>query len=843
MSSQTEAERLTEHAPQVIELWAARVRQETSTPGLPEPVLLAALPELLDQLARRLRGENAAAEQAWAATAQQLGEQYAGLSEPSLAQLLKEYRLLRQSVVQVLDSAEPLSPESRDAIAGWVEVAMQQAAARYCECQRDRARSEEAQHRLLVENARDYAMFLTDCDSRITSWSTGAERLTGFTEAEILGASGEIIFTPEDRVKKEPEKELEKARTLGRAENERWHLRKDGSRFWGSGIMHAVYDDAGKLTGFGKVFRDRTAEQQAEEERKRLLQEAQQELAQRQRLEIDLRRINDRLHLLSEVAGTLLLSSEAEPIVAPVFRRLAAHLDLDVYFNYLVAPDRVSLQLSSCGGVPEALAARLRVLQFGQDVCGTAAENRCRIVSHDLHESSDPLFAAVRELGVRAYACYPLLAGNRLVGTLSFGSGRRNAFTADELELIEAVSNQVAVALDRTRLIRELAERAAALTEADQRKDEFLAMLAHELRNPLAPVLTSVAVMRLHAANDPTLQRLLETVERQVRQLTRLVDDLLDVSRITRGKIELRREPVDLLTIVAHAAETSRPLVENRGHQLVVSVPRGPVYVEGDPTRLEQVLINLLSNAARYTEPGGRIWLNVECEGETATLRVRDTGRGIPQDMLQDIFGLFTQVDTTLDRSAGGLGLGLTLVKRLVEMHGGQVTAFSEGPGRGSEFTLHFPRFHPHAAPPAELPAPEPVMTAVRSLRVLVVDDNVDASQTLSDLLEIWGHETRVAFDGHGALAVAAEFGPDVVLLDIGLPGLDGYEVARRLRSFRAPSPILVAVTGYGQEEDQRRAAEAGFRHHLTKPVEPSVLERLLVLLSESPAIPSEEGE
>ena len=314
-------------------------------------------------------------------------------------------------------------------------------------------------------------------------------------------------------------------------------------------------------------------------------------------------------------------------------------------------------------------------------------------------------------------------------------------------------------------------------------------------------------------------------IDRQLRQLTRLVDDLLDVSRITRGKICLQLEPVDVRTVVTSAVETSRPLIEARKHQLTVSLPEEPIFVNADRDRLSQVLSNLLNNAAKYTESGGSICVQAEQDGEEAVFRVSDTGAGIPPSMLPHIFDLFIQVDQSLDRSQGGLGIGLTLVRRLVEMHGGKVQASSEGPGRGSEFVVRLPLENAEPRPALSDNGDAVPHPADSHCRVLVVDDNVDAAETLAMLARLHGHEVRIAHTGPSGLEAARNYHPEIVLLDIGLPGLDGYEVARRLRNEPGGDQILlVAVTGYGREEDRSRARAAGFDHHLIKPFDPASL-------------------
>ncbi|HVK67743.1 MAG TPA: PAS domain S-box protein [Polyangium sp.] len=371
-----------------------------------------------------------------------------------------------------------------------------------------------------------------------------------------------------------------------------------------------------------------------------------------------------------------------------------------------------------------------------------------------------------------------------------------------------------------------------ALRVADRRKDEFLAMLSHELRNPLATIRNAVSVLHSTRSESPRVERLHAMIDRQSEQLTRMVDDLLDVGRITQGKLILRKERIDLGTIVSHAVETSRPLIDAAGHTLSLKLPAGSVVLDGDLGRLSQVLSNLLNNAAKYTESRGLIRLSAEVEGDEVQIRVEDNGIGIAPDVLPHVFDLFTQSSRTLDRAQGGLGIGLTLVRTLVEMHGGKVSAGSGGTGQGAEFTVRLPICH--AAPAEEFAAPTSKERELPSRserrRVLIVDDNFDAAESLALMLGYLGHDTRVAHDGPSTIDIAAAFQPEVVLLDIGLPGLDGYEVARRLRAQRETrAAILVALTGYGQEEDRKRARRAGFDHHLTKPVDH---DRLISLLT-----------
>jgi PAS domain S-box-containing protein len=368
-----------------------------------------------------------------------------------------------------------------------------------------------------------------------------------------------------------------------------------------------------------------------------------------------------------------------------------------------------------------------------------------------------------------------------------------------------------------------------ALQQADRNKDEFLATLAHELRNPLAPIRNSLHILRLSGDAGPATAQIHDMIERQVNQMVRLVDDLLEVSRITRGKIELRKEHVELAAVVRSAVETSKPAIEDNGQHLIVSLPPEPVSLDGDSIRLAQVFGNLLNNAAKYTEPGGQIWLTAQQEGDVIAVSVRDSGIGIPSDMLPRIFDMFTQVDHSMDRAHGGLGIGLTLVHSLVEMHGGTVEARSDGPGKGSEFIVRLPLL---PAPASEIL--RPVQRAVGALparRVLVVDDNRDAADSLGMFLKLAGAKVAVVYHGLAALEALESFKPEVVLLDIGMPEIDGYEVARRIRQnpdYR--DVLLVALTGWGQEEDRRRSRAAGFDHHLVKPADIDLLQSLLAL-------------
>jgi signal transduction histidine kinase len=429
--------------------------------------------------------------------------------------------------------------------------------------------------------------------------------------------------------------------------------------------------------------------------------------------------------------------------------------------------------------------------------------------------------------------CYPLRIGERTLGALALGLGSASPqLLPRDLVTLQDLVGRSAIALDNARLYSSLQreivrsrEAEGELQDANRRKDEFLAMLSHELRNPLAPIRNAVEVIRRLAPPDPKLTMARDVVDRQVSLLARLVEELLDVSRISRGKIALKKEPVELARIVAHSVETARPLIDARAQVLSVSVPAAPVWLSADFARLSQVVANLLNNASKYTGEAGRIELSASAAEGCALIAVRDNGAGIEPQLLPKVFDLFVQGERALDRGQGGLGIGLTLVKRLVELHQGTVEVASDGPGRGACFTVTLPcisEVAPQQQPATQqVPAPRD-SREVYGRRVLVVDDNIDAAESTAAFLRLEGHEVKAVHDGLQALASLKVFDPHVVVLDIGLPGLDGYAVARQLRERGDTSHVLlIALTGYGQKEDRQRAADAGFDYHFVKPADP----------------------
>jgi PAS domain S-box-containing protein len=471
--------------------------------------------------------------------------------------------------------------------------------------------------------------------------------------------------------------------------------------------------------------------------------------------------------------------------------------------------NRAGLELVGLDGLEQARATPVREFFFPED--------QARIM--------DEFFPSVRERGhgeieVRfrhfktgeaRWMAYKVL-------TLTDSSGRATAFATVSQDVTE-----------RKLMEDSLRKLAADLSEADRRKDEFLATLAHELRSPLAPISNAVQVLRMAGADRASVQAASEMLERQVGQMAHLVDDLLDMSRITHGRIELRRERIELAPVLNQAVEAARALYREMGHELTVTLPLEAVFVDADPTRLTQVVGNLLNNACKFTEKGGHVRLKVERHDGYAVISVRDDGIGIAPEQLSRVFGMFSQVDTSLERSRGGLGIGLTLVRTLVEMHGGTIEARSEGLGHGSEFVVRLPTA---VDAPRPVPAVPSAAAPANGRRVLIVDDNADGAESLAMMLRFAGHETEIAHDGLQAVAAADRFRPDAMLLDIGLPGLNGYEVCRRIRSRPWGGDLLmVAVTGWGQDEDRQRSKEAGFDTHVVKPVDPTAIMKMLASL------------
>jgi signal transduction histidine kinase/CheY-like chemotaxis protein len=552
------------------------------------------------------------------------------------------------------------------------------------------------------------------------------------------------------------------------------------------------------------------------------------------------RRSTARLRVLAEASRVLAAASlDVGSVLKAMAAQILAHVGPACAIS-LASPDGDWLEIAAVQDQdPERerllrqLGGTLR-LRRGEGLSGKvlATESSVLLPSFIPNEMASrvapPIASRLEELGVHSLMCVPLRSRGRTLGTITtsrFGGGQ--PFTADDLSLLEDLADRATLAIENARLHEAEREARARAEDADRRKDEFLAMLGHELRNPLAPLWMATEILRQVPAQEESQVWARDAIARQVAQLSRLVDDLLDVSRINLGKIELRLEPLDLGAVAVQALEASRPLLAERDHQVVVEVPAVPVVVRGDAVRLTQAISNLLNNAAKYTDRAGQVRLRVASVGEQAIVAVSDTGIGISADMLGRVFDLFAQGQEARERSKGGLGVGLTLVKRLVEMHGGYVQVSSPGEGHGSEFVLGFPRIDAATAPARDR-APATEHAAARR-RVLIADDNIDAAQGLRHFLESRDQEVEVVHDGAAAESALSRLEFEVILLDISLPGMDGLEVARRVRARAAARrPLMIAITGLGRDDDRQRSIAAGFDHHLVKPIDPTRLAALL---------------
>jgi PAS domain S-box-containing protein len=651
----------------------------------------------------------------------------------------------------------------------------------------------------------------TDVEGRVTLLNAVAQRLTGWSEEEARGQSLQAVYRVIDERSRQPAPDVVGEALRGGGgpapEGDRLLVARDGSERPVDESTAPIRDEQGRVLGVVLVFRDVGERRSVHDLRRQVLDQ--------------LARQHERLQLLNDAASQLLGSDDPDVIARDLFLRLEKHLGLHAYVNYVMSDDGSELVLRASGGIPEGQSVPR--LKPGEGLSGLVAQTLRPHHAGHLQVSNDPALRGLRELGFRAAVSHPLLSEGRLIGTLAFVSRSRDQFDAEEIELLGTAAGYVAVAYQRARLLREL-------READRRKDVFLATLAHELRNPLAPIRNALELLRRPGVARKIEEQARGVLDRQVGQIVRLVDDLLDHSRITRGVAELRREEVELASAVDGALETLRPLLEEKGHAVELALPQEPLRLDADPVRLVQILGNLLSNAGKYTAPGGRIRIEAAAEGDFVAVSVSDSGEGIAAADLPRVFDVFTQVSPG---RPGGLGIGLSLVKGLVEIHGGTVSARSPGPGAGSTFTVRLPRLRQKSvplelAPPARPQARADVATA-RRRRILVVDDNTDSVESMALLLSELGHDVRTARDGHSALEQASAFDPEVVLLDIGMPGMDGYSAARRMRALPGGAARrIVALTGWGQEEDRRRTRAAGFDAHLTKPVDPQTLRQVI---------------
>ena len=601
----------------------------------------------------------------------------------------------------------------------------------------------------------EYAIYLLDRSGHIVSWNRGAEKLTGYTAGEIVGRHFSVLYPTDAIERRSPERELKMAQESGRLEDEGWRVCKDGSRFWASMAITALHDESGALRGFSNVTRD---------------------LTERRRQEETLRQSEERFRVLVEGLK-------------------------DCAIFMLDTDGRVTSWNSGAQRMTGYQADEIEGRHFGA-LYPQAAIDR-KLPEQEL--------AMAREHGRFEDE------GPRL---------RKDGTTFWANVVVSPLYNEEGVLMGYANVKRDLTDRkrAESLEQAERRTSEFLAMLAHELRNPLAPINNALHLLELKPPADATEKWVRDVLRRQTGQITRLIDDLLDVSRITRAAIPLNRRALDACALVRAAAEGSMQWMQARGHELSIELPPNEALtVLGDEARLTQVLHKLLHNAARYTPEGGRVSIAARRENDAVVICVKDNGVGMDAGLLHSAFDLLKQGQQAAQRPQGGLGIGLTLVQRLVRLHGGTVEAHSAGPDRGSEFIVRLPAVN--EAPVSEAAAAErPGATR----KVLVIDDNSDAANALRMLLENDGHNVRVAHDGVSGLALAREYRPEYLLLDIGLPRLNGYDIAASVRGDpELRHTTLVAITGYGQVHDRARTAAVGFDHHLTKPVEFSELQEL----------------
>ncbi|MFL6582291.1 MAG: PAS domain S-box protein [Burkholderiales bacterium] len=606
-------------------------------------------------------------------------------------------------------------------------------------------------YQFVVEQTRDYALFVLSPDGRILTWGNGARRMKGYEADEIIGRHFSVFYTRDAIDRAWPDYELKVAIEEGHFEDEGWRVRKDGSRFWANVVITALRDQNGKLVGFSKITRD---------------------LSQRRLTEEALRQSEERFRLMVDgVADYAIYMLDQDGIVtswntgAQRIKGYSREEIIGKHYSRFYAPQDIA------ANKPWEELAMVRKT-------GRLEEEGWR----------------VRKNGERFWA--------RVVVTALYdGSGHMRGFAKVTQDLTDR------------RYMKEL-------EEASRNVSEFIAMLTHELRNPLAPIRTAVQIIG-HIPNvDPALDVLHRTIDRQSGHLARILDDMMDVSRIARGKmLAFDHQVIDLTEVVRRAIEAAKPLVDAEAHQLKVDLPPKKLLVQGDFHRLTQLLTNLLTNAARYTDKGGNITVSTCDEQGSAIIRVRDNGRGIATENIERIFGMFVQGQEAT-QSRGGLGVGLALARKIAESHNGTLSVFSEGVNKGSEFTFKMPLIDAIEETPK---MPKRVSPALESRRVLIADDNADAAESLSLLLKALGNETCVVYDGIATIEMAEKFRPDIVLLDLGMPGIDGFETARRLRNLNKHFRI-VAVTGWGQQLDRQKTREAGFDLHLVKPVDEETL-------------------
>ncbi|MBI2768917.1 MAG: PAS domain S-box protein [Burkholderiales bacterium] len=604
---------------------------------------------------------------------------------------------------------------------------------------------------LLVEAVQDYGIFMLDVEGNIASWNSGAQNIKQYRADEVIGRHFSMFYMPEAVASGWPDEELRRAREAGRFEDEGWRVRKDGTRFWANVVITPLYLPDGKLTGYAKVTRDLSERRKHEE--------ALRESEQRFRLLVE--GVKDYAIFMLDPTG-LIQSWNAG---AQAIKGYEAQEVIGRHFGMFYTSEDLEKDMPA------------------QELTTALAKGRAEEEGWRVRKDGSVFWANV--------VIAPIYDANR------------------QLRGFAKVTRDMT---DRRRLVE--------LESSGKRMSEFLAMLAHELRNPLAPIRNAVTILQLEPVQSPVIRTSRDVIDRQLTHMTRLVDDLLDVGRMTTGKIRLRKERVLYNQVVARALEAVRPMMDSRRHRLMSSVPPIDIYVEADPTRLAQVLQNLMINAAKFTPEGGSIDVSVRLDGGRLVTEVADNGIGLSPEAIGQVFALFSQGDGQGAAKESGLGIGLTLARSLVEMHGGLLTAHSPGVGKGSVFSF----FIPNAQTDDVESEPESA-----ALRCLIVDDNRDAADSMAQIVRLMGWSVRAAYDGASGLAAAREFSPHIALLDIGMPDMSGFELLRRLRELPGGAAMQVgAMTGYGNEDDKQRSHAAGFSVHLVKPVDFALVEKFL---------------
>ncbi|MBD2028842.1 PAS domain S-box protein, partial [Phormidium sp. FACHB-322] len=563
------------------------------------------------------------------------------------------------------------------------------------------------------------------------------------------------------------------------------------------------------------------------------------DLSDRKQIEAALKAGNERLNLLSEIANDLLLNEDPKASLDRLFAKVSTHLKLEVFFNYLFEADQQHLRLHAHGGISEEIAQSASILELGQGVCGYAVQHRRPVVVENALESDHPLALPVGSIGIRAYASHPLIVGDRVLGTLGMGTCQRDRFTPDELDLMQVVAHQVAAALERSRLVTELQMRAEALAQTNRIKDEFLAVLSHELRSPLNPILGWTQLLQTGKLDAARQADALATIERNAKLQSQLIEDLLDISRIMQGKLSLNPTPTSLVSVISAAVETVQLATEAKHIAIALDLDSQSAPIFGDAGRLQQVVWNLLTNAVKFTPKGGQVTVELRQVDQLAQIRVIDTGIGINAQFLPYVFEYFRQEDGSTTRKFGGLGLGLAIVRQIVELHGGTVAAESDGEHQGATFIVQLPTMQ--QATPIRSESTRAQLnseTPLNNVQILLVDDDTDTREFQAFLLEQYGATVTAVASGLEALQALEQFIPDVIVSDIGMAEMDGHSLMQQIRS-RSPAQggavPAIALTAYAAEIDQEKAFQAGFQIHLTKPLEPErFVSEIITLLKPS---------